>query len=112
MLAGRASVPVELSIELDGRLPRAVEAAAYYITAEAVTNAAKYARASRVRVRVDFSDGFVTVDVADDGVGGADPVNGSGLRGLADRVEALGGALEVRSPPGAGTTLTARMPCR
>jgi PAS domain S-box-containing protein len=112
MLAGRASIPVELSIELDGRLPRAVEAAAYYITAEAVTNASKYARAARVRVRVDFTDGAVTVDVADDGVGGADPVNGSGLRGLADRVEALGGTLEVRSPPGAGTALTARMPCR
>ena len=111
MLAGRATVPVELSTEIDGRLPRAVEAAAYYIVAEALTNTSKYARASRVRVHVSRANGAALVDVSDDGLGGADPPKGSGLRGLADRIEALGGTLEVHSPPGAGTTLRARMPC-
>jgi signal transduction histidine kinase len=88
-----------------------VEAAAYYVVAEALTNVAKYARASAVRVDVTRSDGHVEVTVADDGVGGADASRGSGLRGLADRVEALGGRLEVTSPTGAGTTLRARLPC-
>ena len=111
MLAGRAAVPVELSTELDGRLPRAVEAAAYYIVAEALTNTTKHASASHVRVHVSRANGAAVVDVADDGLGGADPPKGSGLRGLADRIEALGGTLEVQSPPGAGTTLRARMPC-
>jgi PAS domain S-box-containing protein len=111
MLAGRATVPVELSTEIDGRLPRAVEAAAYYIVAEALTNTSKYACASRVRVHVSRANGAALVDVSDDGLGGADPPKGSGLRGLADRIEALGGTLEVQSPPGAGTTLRARMPC-
>jgi PAS domain S-box-containing protein len=110
MLATRASVPVVLSAGFDGRLPGPVEAAAYYIVAEALTNASKHARASRVSVSVSRADGCALVEVADDGVGGADPRAGSGLRGLGDRVEALGGRLEVDSPPGAGTALVARIP--
>ena len=112
MLSTRAGLPVELCAELEERLPAPVEAAAYYLVAEALTNASKHARASRVRVSVDRADaGAVVVVVADDGVGGANLNGGSGLRGLRDRVEALGGALEVDSREGAGTTLTARLPC-
>jgi PAS domain S-box-containing protein len=110
-LCGRAGVPVEMSATLDARLPRAVEAAAYYIVAEALTNASKHARASRVEVRISRMDGRALVEVADDGMGGADGRSGSGLRGLGDRVEALGGTLELDSPAGAGTTLRARIPC-
>ncbi len=110
MLAGRASIPVELDVALDCRLPPPVEAAAYYIVAEALTNASKYADASHVRVNVERSNGSALVEVADDGVGGADQRGGSGLRGLRDRVEALGGELALESPAGAGTTLTARLP--
>ena len=80
MLAGRASLPVELSVTLDERLPVPVEAAAYYIVAEALTNASKHARASRVRVGLCRSDGSVLLEVADDGVGGADRRKGSGMR--------------------------------
>ncbi len=111
MLAGRATVPVELSATLDGRLPAPVEAAAYYLVAEALTNAAKHADASCVNVCVTRANGGAVVEVADDGVGGADVRGGSGLRGLRDRVEALGGELAVESPAGDGTTLTARLPC-
>ena len=102
---------MEVSGAVDERLPARVEAAAYYVVAEALTNVAKYARASAVRVDVRRSDGLVEVTVADDGVGGADAARGSGLRGLADRVEALGGRLELSSPAGAGTTLRAHLPC-
>jgi PAS domain S-box-containing protein len=110
MLAGRSPVPLEVA-EIPGeRLPEPVEAAAYYLIAEALTNVAKYARASTVRVRVVAADGSLRVEVSDDGVGGADAANGSGLRGLADRVEALGGSLEIASPAGAGTTLRAEIP--
>jgi PAS domain S-box-containing protein len=109
-LAGRAALPVEITEIPDERLPEPVEAAAYYLIAEAVTNVTKYARASMVRVQVAESDGSVVVEVADDGIGGADPATGSGLRGLADRVEALGGSLEVSSPVGSGTRLRARIP--
>jgi PAS domain S-box-containing protein len=110
MLAGRSPVPVEIA-EIPGeRLPEPVEAAAYYLIAEALTNVAKYARASTVKVRVTASDGSVLVEVSDDGVGGADAAGGSGLRGLTDRVEALGGSLEVASPAGEGTSLRARIP--
>jgi PAS domain S-box-containing protein len=111
MLAGRATVPVELCAALDARLPPPVEAAAYYLVAEALTNAAKHAGASCVNVNLTRADGRAVVEVADDGVGGADLRGGSGLRGLRDRVEALGGTLEVESEEGAGTTLTARLPC-
>jgi PAS domain S-box-containing protein len=111
-LAERTSIPVEIAATLDGRLPQPVEAAAYYIVAEALTNASKHARASSVRVLVQRADGSAIVEVADDGVGSADERRGSGLRGLRDRVEALGGELGLESPDGAGTTLTARLPCR
>jgi PAS domain S-box-containing protein len=111
LLAARASLPVELCATLEDRLPGPVEAAAYYLVAEALTNASKHARANRVRVDVVRDDGSVLVEVADDGVGGADTRAGTGLRGLGDRVEALGGRLEVESPAGAGTTLRARIPC-
>jgi signal transduction histidine kinase len=96
---------------MDTRLPAPVEAAAYYVVAEALTNVAKYANASEARIDVRRDDGRLVVEVADDGVGGADASRGSGLRGLADRVEALGGRLEVSSPEGGGTTLRATLPC-
>jgi PAS domain S-box-containing protein len=110
-LAARAPVPVDLTVGLDDRLPEPVEVATYYVVAEALTNVAKYARASAARVSVERADGELLVTVADDGIGGADGTAGSGLRGLADRVEALGGRLELRSPAGSGTTLRARLPC-
>ena len=109
-LAHRAPLPVEINDVPDERLPEAVEAAAYYLIAEAITNVAKHAHASHVAVRVRRDDGRLFVEVADDGVGGADPVRGSGLHGLADRVEALQGHLRVDSPPGRGTRLEARIP--
>jgi signal transduction histidine kinase len=110
-LAGRAPVPVELGDVPDDRLPAPVEAAAYFVIAESLTNVAKYARASRASVRVSRDDGFVAVEVQDDGVGGADPATGTGLRGLADRVAALDGRLSVHSPPGEGTVVRADIPC-
>jgi len=110
-LATRAPIPVDVAGAIDTRLPAPVEAAAYYVVAEALTNVAKYARASEARIDVRRDDGRVVVEVADDGVGGADASRGSGLRGLADRVEALGGRLEVSSPAGGGTTLRATLPC-
>jgi PAS domain S-box-containing protein len=109
-LTGRAPIPVEITEIPDGRLPEPVEAAAYYLIAEALTNVVKYAHASTVRVRVAAGDASVVLEVSDDGVGGADPTGGSGLRGLADRVEALGGALHVVSRVGAGTSLRAEIP--
>jgi PAS domain S-box-containing protein len=110
MLAGRAPLVVEIDGIPDERLPEPVEAASYYLIAEALTNVAKYARASTARVRVAPTGTGVVVEVSDDGIGGADPVNGSGLRGLADRVEALGGSLHVQSPAGGGTSLRAEIP--
>ena len=110
-LAARALVAVDIADIPDERLPEQVEAAAYYLIAEALTNVTKYARASNVRIRV--SAGYaIVVEVTDDGVGGADPGAGSGLRGLADRVEALGGSLQVVSPPGGGTALRAEIPAQ
>jgi signal transduction histidine kinase len=110
-LAYAAPIPIELSAPLEQRLPEPVEAAAYYVVAEALTNVAKYASASSVSVSVESSNGQAVVEVSDDGAGGADPARGSGLRGLADRVEALGGKLAVESPPGEGTRLRAEIPC-
>jgi signal transduction histidine kinase len=109
-LTQRAPVPVEIEAVPNERLPEAVEAAAYYVAAEAITNAAKYANASHVTVRVSHSNGRAVVRVADDGVGGADPAGGSGLHGLADRVEALSGRLQVDSPPNGGTRIKAEIP--
>ena len=108
-LATRSPVPVEVETAVDG-LPPAVEAAAYYVVAEALANVAKYADAERVLVRVAQEDGSAVVLVEDDGRGGADPQAGSGLRGLADRVEALDGTLAVHSPPGVGTWIRAELP--
>jgi signal transduction histidine kinase len=110
-LATRAPVPVDVGSEIDGRLPGPVEAAAYYVVSEALTNVAKYACASAARVEISRDNGVLVVEVADDGVGGADATRGSGLRGLSDRVEALGGRLDVSSPEGSGTTLRATLPC-
>ena len=109
-LADRAPLPVTITVGLDDRLPEPVEAAAYYVVAEALTNAARYANASEVRVQVSRSDGLAYIEVSDDGIGGAGARRGSGLRGLADRVEALGGRLVLDSPEGAGTTVRAEMP--
>jgi PAS domain S-box-containing protein len=110
-LARRAAVPVELRVALpDERLPIPVEAAAYFTVCEALTNVAKYARASRAWVVAERQDGHLDVEVGDDGVGGADLDAGSGLQGLRDRVAAVSGTLEVASRPGAGTILRARLP--
>jgi signal transduction histidine kinase len=111
-LAERAPIPVELARLPEDRLPDSVEAAIYYLVAEAITNVAKYAQATCASVAVERSNGFATVVVRDDGIGGAEPVPGSGLVGLADRVEALGGRLHIESPPGRGTQLTAEIPCQ
>ncbi len=111
-LVERIPVAVELDVALEERLPEPVEAAAYYIVAEAVANVGRYANASAVRIGVERRNGAVLVEVADDGNGGADPARGSGLRGLADRVEALDGLLEVESPPGEGTRVRATIPVR
>jgi signal transduction histidine kinase len=108
-LAGRAAVPIELDV-CETRFAPAVEAAAYFVCAEALTNIAKYADASRASVDVHDGGGRLLVAVTDDGVGGADAAGGSGLRGLADRVEALGGRLRVESPRGSGTRLVAEIP--
>jgi signal transduction histidine kinase len=110
-LAHRAPVPVELEVRARERLPEAVEMAAYFVVAEALTNVAKYAGASHATVTVERQNGRLVVAVEDDGVGGADPQNGTGLRGLADRVGILEGRLEVDSEPGRGTRVTARIPC-
>jgi CheY-like chemotaxis protein len=111
-LAGRAPVPVTVTGVPSDRLPDTVEAAAYYVVAEALTNVAKYAGASAARVRLELQETTVVIEVADDGVGGADVDAGTGLRGLADRVEALGGRLDLDSPAGGGTILRAAIPCR
>jgi len=109
-LAGRVPIPVDLSDGPADRLPAPIEAAAYFVVAEALTNVARYAQATHARIDVTRDDGQVTVAIADDGVGGADPTKGSGLRGLADRVAALDGRLELESPPGEGTLLRAEIP--
>jgi signal transduction histidine kinase len=109
-LASRAPLPVEIDCVKHGELPAPVEAAAYYVVSEALTNVTKYAEASVVKVTVGRVDGSAFVEVADDGVGGAHPASGSGLSGLADRVAALSGKLEIHSPPGAGTRVRAEIP--
>jgi PAS domain S-box-containing protein len=108
-LAMRSPLPIELASLPDRRLPEQIEAAAYYVVAEALANAQKHAGAHRVAVRVAADDRRVDVSVTDDGAGGADE-EGSGLRGLADRVETLGGTLVLDSPPGGGTRLRAELP--
>jgi signal transduction histidine kinase len=110
-LARRAPVPVQVEAQLGDRVPEPVELAAYFVVSEALTNVVKYANASQARVRVEQVNGRVVVEVADDGVGGAEPGRGSGLRGLADRISALGGNFEVDSAPGTGTRIRASIPC-
>ena len=110
-LADRSPVPVEIVETPPERLPTAVESATYFVIAEALTNVVRYAEADRASVRVCRDDGAVEVEIRDDGVGGADPAAGTGLRGLEDRVAALEGRLSVQSPSGEGTTVRARIPC-
>jgi signal transduction histidine kinase len=110
-LVRRATVPVEVRAMPPERLPNAVETVAYFVLAEGLTNVAKYAGAKHASVAVERINGHAVVEVRDDGVGGADPAAGSGLRGLADRVAAVDGRLEIVSPPGAGTVVRARIPC-
>jgi signal transduction histidine kinase len=110
-LAARAPVPVHLRVEADGRLADAVEVAAYYVVCESLTNIGKHARAASATVDVIRVGNLLVVEVLDDGVGGADTESGTGLRGLADRVEALGGRLRVWTPQGGGTRVRAELPC-
>jgi signal transduction histidine kinase len=110
-LAARSSVPVRVTGSLATRPAAPVELALYFTVAEALTNVAKYARASRATVEVKRIRGRLIVEVADDGVGGADAATGSGLRGLNDRIEALGGRVRVWSPEGGGTRVRAELPC-
>jgi signal transduction histidine kinase len=110
-LASRAPLPVALRRGGDEGLPEAVESAAYFVVAEALTNVAKYAAATQATVELRRENGAIEVEISDDGVGGADPAAGSGLSGLADRVEALDGSLDVESRSGEGTTVIARIPC-
>jgi signal transduction histidine kinase len=110
-LASRSPVPTTVSYEGDGAPPQPVALAAYFVASEALTNVAKYAHATVAEVRVTRSGSTLVVEVADDGAGGADPAGGSGLRGLADRVEALDGRLTVVSPPGRGTSVRVELPC-
>jgi signal transduction histidine kinase len=109
-LAARSPLPVEIAYVPDERLPAPVEAAAYFVVSEALANVAKHAHASAAAVSVSCEEGSLVVEVEDDGVGGAAPRAGSGLAGLADRVEALDGRLTIDSQPGAGTTLRAELP--
>jgi PAS domain S-box-containing protein len=109
-LARRSTIPVELEVTAAARFPAPVEVAAYYVASEALANATKHARASRVEVSLGPRDDRLVLSIRDDGVGGADPARGSGLVGLTDRVEALGGSIQVRSRPGDGTHVTAELP--
>jgi signal transduction histidine kinase len=111
-LASRAPVPVDVTGVPDSPLANEIEACAYFVTAEALTNVAKYAHASSASVELTLEDDRLRVQVRDDGVGGADPATGTGLRGLRDRVDALDGGLEIDSPPGCGTTVTVEVPLR
>jgi PAS domain S-box-containing protein len=110
VLARRSALPVELDLRAERRLPEHVEVGAYYAVAEALTNAAKHARASVVYVELDTPGAVLQLTIRDDGIGGADPAQGSGLVGLSDRIEALGGTLKVASPTGKGTTLLIEIP--
>jgi signal transduction histidine kinase len=111
-LARRSAIPVELDIAMDARLPTPVEVAAYYVACEAFANATKHAQASRIKLSLATRDGSLMVSIHDDGVGGADSARGTGLVGLIDRVEALGGSIVVRSRPGDGTHIDAELPLK
>jgi signal transduction histidine kinase len=109
-LRRRSAVPVELDVHAERRLPEPVEVAMYYVVSEALANAAKHAQATVVKVELDTRDAILRLAIGDDGIGGADLRRGSGLLGLSDRVEALGGTLELSSPAGNGTTLLIEVP--
>jgi signal transduction histidine kinase len=109
-LARRSAVPVQLEVRAQTRLPAPVEVAAYYVVSEALTNTAKHAHASIVHVAVEAHDSLLELSIRDDGSGGADPTRGSGLIGLTDRVDALGGTIELASAPGHGTSLLVTLP--
>jgi signal transduction histidine kinase len=111
-LARRSAIPVRLDANASSRLPPQVEVATYYVVSEAITNATKHANASVLDVKLSIADGSIRISIGDDGDGGADPDQGSGLVGLKDRVEALGGTLVIRSPVGAGTNLEVTIPCQ
>lgn len=111
-LADRAALPTQVDLSLNSRLPPQVEAAAYFVVSEALTNALKHSHAREIRIAATRKRARLTVEVADNGIGGAMTAGGSGLPGLADRVEALGGTLILSSPPGQGTTVTAEIPSR
>ena len=110
-LAARSAVATSVSCEGTDALGEPVELAAYFVACEALANVGKYAQATRARVHVSCRDGVAVIEIADNGVGGADESAGTGLRGLADRVAALDGTLRISSPPGAGTVVTAELPC-
>jgi signal transduction histidine kinase len=110
-LADRMPVPVDLDLRLDGALPRPIATTAYFVLAEGLANALRHAMPTSVAVRLSSHAALLTVEVTDDGVGGAAPGSGLGLRGLIDRVEAVGGRLVVDSPAGHGTRITAQLPC-
>jgi signal transduction histidine kinase len=110
-LAARSTVPTVVTCELTERLPQQIELGLYFVACEALANMGKYAQATAASISLSRTGGSVAIEIADDGVGGADATAGSGLRGLADRVEALGGHLLVTSPAGAGTVVTADLPC-
>jgi signal transduction histidine kinase len=110
-IAAQSPVLVELSVEVDGRLEERIEVAAYYVVSESLVNVAKHAQATTAKVDVVRTNGHLFVEILDDGIGGADTERGSGLRGLADRVEALNGRLQVWTPRGGGTRVRAEIPC-
>jgi signal transduction histidine kinase len=109
-LARRSAVPVDLDVTTNARFPEPIEIAAYYVASEALANAMKHAQASHIQVSLATRNGSLLLSIRDDGVGGANPARGSGLVGLADRVEALGGSIDVHSAAGAGTHITADLP--
>ncbi|MCU1654373.1 MAG: two-component system sensor kinase, partial [Pseudonocardia sp.] len=109
-LARRTAIPVEVDIRTDTRPADRIEVAAYYVASEALTNTTKHANAATAHITVEQRDTLLRLSIRDDGVGGADPTRGSGLVGLRDRVQALGGTIEVSSPPGAGTTILVELP--
>jgi signal transduction histidine kinase len=111
-LARRSAVPVDLDVPRQARLPERVEVAAYFVISEALANTAKHAHAAAAQVHVELNDNVLQLHIQDDGIGGADPSRGSGLIGLTDRVEALGGRLDVSSHPGEGTQIKADLPIR
>jgi signal transduction histidine kinase len=109
-LARRSAIPIELDVRTDARLPEPIEVAVYFVASEALANAAKHSRASSIEVSLSLRNGGLLLSIRDDGVGGADSGRGSGLVGLQDRVEALGGTIKIDSPPAGGTSLVVTLP--